>query len=434
MTFASHLIRFLPLSLFLAVMATPVTAVTPTPTQILTAHENGVPAARFFGQSMASNGSVLAIGAPQFSGGGATVAPGVVLLYQRVGGVWTFMQALQAPVPGNSDGFGHHLAFAGNQLLVSAPFSSVNGVVERGAVHVYQPVTNVYTHLQTIDPGIALSLSDWFAFHSSADGGWLALGVPLRGALDPGQVQLYYQDPDNGQWIYHSLLNGTANNGRFGIRVLMRGTRLLVAATEEVSSGNNRGYVYEFLRSGAGAAATWAQVQRFRLNGTGISVFGSALALSPNGNKLLVGAPFQTTPDGQTQVGTVVAFERTMGGSWTETARIAPPSTAQASNFGASVAFSGDQHALIGDIRERSSGLLTGGAHAFRDFTPNNWTRVTSWARGPGVDSDFMGGAIIAIGNQVLVSAPGIDVGASLNEGQVFVFDDALPLLRDGFE
>ncbi|MBK9657824.1 MAG: hypothetical protein IPO66_21380 [Rhodanobacteraceae bacterium] len=80
MTFASHLIRFLPLSLFLAVMATPVTAVTPTPTQILTAHENGVPAARFFGQSMASNGSVLAIGAPQFSGGGATVAPGVELL------------------------------------------------------------------------------------------------------------------------------------------------------------------------------------------------------------------------------------------------------------------------------------------------------------------------------------------------------------------
>ena len=434
MTFASRLIRFMFLSWLIAAMAAPATAVTPTPTQILTAHENGVPAAQFFGQSMASNGTVLAVGAPQFSGGGANVAPGLVLLYQRSGGAWTFVQSLQAPVPSNSDGFGYHLAFAGNQLLVSAPFSSVSGVSERGAVHVYQPVANVWTHLQTINPGIALGTSDWFAFHSSADGGWLALGVPLRGALDPGQVQLYYQDPDNGQWIYHSLLNGTANNGRLGIRVLMRGNRLLAAATEEVASGNNRGYVYEYLRSGAGAAATWAQVQRFRLNGTGISVFGSALALSPSGNKLLVGAPFQTTPDGQSQVGTVVGFERNIGGSWTETARIAPPNTAQAFNFGASIAFSGDLHALVGDIRERSSGVFAGGAHAFRDFTPNTWTRVTSWARGPGIESDFMGGAIIAIGNQVLVSAPGIDVGASVNEGQVFVFDDALPLLRDGFD
>lgn len=434
MKFASRVIRCMFFSLLIAAVTAPVTAVTPTPTQTLTAHENGVPAARFFGQSMASNGTILAIGAPQFSGGGATVAPGVVLLYQRGAGTWTFVQSLQAPVPSNSDGFGYHLAFAGNQLLVSAPFSTVAGVSQRGAIHVYQPVANVYTHLQTINPGIALSLSDWFAFHSSADGGWLALGVPLRGALDPGQVQLYYQDPDNGQWVYHSLINGTANNGRFGIRVLMRGNRLLVAATEEVSSGNNRGYVYEYLRNGAGAAATWAQVQRFRLNGTGISVFGSALALSPNGSKLLVGAPFQTTPDGQTQVGAVIAFERNMGGSWAETSRIAPPSLALAINFGASIAFSGDQHALVGDIRERSSGVLTGGAHAFRDYTPNNWTRVTSFSRGPGIELDFMGGGIIAIGNQVLVSAPGINVGASLDEGQVFVFDDALPLLRDGFD
>lgn len=426
--------KFLALAFLLAIAATPAMAVSPTPAQTLTAHEAGVPPATFFGQGLASNGTFLAIGAPQFFGGGGSFAPGVVLLYQRGAGGWTFAQSLQAPTPTNSDGFGYHLAFAGNQLLVSAPFSTVNGVSERGAVYVYQPIANVYTYRQTLEPGMAPSQFHWFGFHASAHDGWLALGVPDLAQQGPGLVQIYNQDPDTGDWAYHSLLNGTANNGRFGARVVMRGARLLVSAHEEIFSPGERGYAYEYLRSGVGLGATWAQVQRFRLNGTGVSVFGAALALSPNGSKLLVGAPNQSSPDGGAQVGAVVAFERNISGSWTETTRILPPNLATAFNFGASVTFSGDEHALVGDIRERPSGVFVGGAHAFRHFTPNNWRRAISWERGPGVALDLMGGSIIAIGGQVLVSAPGIDVGASLNEGHVFVFDDALPLLRDGFD
>ena len=62
-------------------------------------------------------------------------------------------------------------------------------------------------------------------------------------------------------------------------------------ASEEVFSGFTRGYVYEYQRSGMGAGATWTQLQRFRpTTPTNTSVFGSALALSPTGGTLLVGA------------------------------------------------------------------------------------------------------------------------------------------------
>lgn len=406
-------------------------AVVPTPNQTLTAHETGVPPARYFGQSMASNGQTLAVGAPYaVAGGGA--APGVVLLYQRGANGWNYVQALQAPVPANGDSFGFHLSFAGDQLLVSAPFSTASNVSERGIVYAYQPVANTYTLAQTINPGATVSSFEWFGFHSSADSGWLAISVPLRGAFDSGQVQLYYVDGDSGLWVYHSLVNGVANNGRYGLRVLLRGDRLLIGAPEEVATGNDRGFVYELQRSGVGASATWAQVQRFRITGSGISVFGAALALSADASRLLVGAPYQATPDGQATVGTVVAFTRGVGGAWTQSARIDPPSLSVARNFGGSLAFLGND-ILIGDIREGSASLL-GAAHGYRQVTPNTWVRMASWKRGTGSDSDFMGGSLIGIGTEVLIGAPGIDVGASLDEGQVFVFADALPLFRDGLE
>jgi|CXWL01.1.fsa_nt_gi hypothetical protein len=421
------------LACVLAVLAgSQAAGVTPAPSQTLTAHEAGVPPARFFGQSMASSGQWLAVGAPYATGGGGA-APGVVLLYHRSNNAWSFAQSLQAPVPANGDSFGYHLAFAGSQLLVSAPFSTVT-FNERGAVHVYAPVANVYTHVQTVNPGIALGTADWFGFHSSTDAGWLAIGVPLRGPFDAGQVHLYFQDPDTGEWIYHSLITGTANQGRLGIRMLMRGDRLLVSAPEEVDVGNNRGWVYAYLRTGSGVAATWTQVQRFRHVGNGISVFGAALALSPNGSRLLVGAPYQTTLDGQSTVGAAFAFERNLGGSWTQTVRLDPPDLARAANFGGSLGFSGEKDVLIGDIRENVSFTSLGAAHALREISPNRWVPMASWQRGPGAQLDFMGASVMAFGTEVLVAASGLDVGASVDEGQVFAFADALPLFRDGLE
>lgn len=397
-------------------------AQSPPATQTLTPLEPGVPASKFYGQAMSSNGSYLAISAPNVL---SSLTPGTVLLYRRVSGLWTFVQHLQAPVPANGDGYGTAVQFAGQQLLIGAPYATVSGASARGALYVYTLVANVYTLNDTVQPGVALGAGSAFGFHVHADGGWLAVGAPLSGA---GRVQIYYYDSDIERWIYHSQFLGAQTSVRHGIRVLVNGDRLLASATEEVLTGATRGYVYEYQRTGTGATATWAQVQRFRpTSATNVSVFGSALALSPTGDSLLVGAPFEA-PAGN-QDGAVFEFTRGVGGAWTEAARINPPS-ATALNFGGSIAYSNVAEVLIGDIRESD----VGAAYRYRKQPSGSWTRQSTFARGSGgVSEDFMGSAVLAIGDEAIISASGIN-GTNGDEGRTFVFAGALPLFRDGLE
>ena len=178
------------------------------------------------------------------------------------------------------------------------------------------------------------------------------------------------------------------------------------------------------------ASQTWSQVQRFSLSGGNTSVFGSALALSPDGYRLVVGAPFEFAGS---QQGAAIAFERGVSGLWTQAARVDAPIAANAENFGASIAFAGNSHILVGDIREGTSTFL-GAAHLYQRRTSAQWTHRFTWSRGAGVANDFMGTVVATAGDQALVSASGFDNGVSVDEGRVFVFDAALPLMHDGFE
>jgi hypothetical protein len=415
------------------VFAPAVKAQVPTPTQTLSAAQTGVAPARLFGQSISSNGQYLAIGAPYYSGASGGTSPGVALVFQRAGNTWNFLNQVQAPVPANGDGFGTNVSFIGSQLLVTAPYSTVGGLAQRGAVYSYNIVAGFYAHSQTINPGITMANGDWYGFQVSADAGWLAIGVPFGSPINAGEVQLFRYDADLEQWIYHSVINGSIAGGRHGIRVLMRGDRLLVGATEEPENVSTRGWAYEYQRTGSNAGATWAQVQRFRqLNGR-VSVFGSAFALSPNGSTLTIGAPYELVASGSSQTGAVFAFTRDGNGFWAQSARIDPPNLTLAENFGTSVSFSGENDLVIGDVREGASVPL-GAAHLYHRGGDGIWVKKASWQRGSGSSQDFMGVAVTTVDDQVVIGASGIDNGANLDEGRVYVYTNVLSLFRDSFE
>lgn len=436
-----HSMSLRSLLLILLLLCQPLCAQVPAPTQALTADGlSGAPVARFFGQSVSSNGQYLAVGAPFYGGGAGGTSPGVVVVYTRSGGQWVFLNAVQAPVPGNGDGFGYFVQFAGQQLLVGAPFSEVAGATQRGAAYVYQLNAGQFAHYQTLNPGVAVAAGDWFGFHVAADAGWLAVGVPRAGASSLGQVQLYRYDSNAELWLYHTALNGTASNGNFGQRVLLRSDRLLVGAPEEVLSGNTRGYVYEFLRTGAAAAAVYTQQQRFRpdsqiLNGSA-GVFGSALALSPDGSRLLVGSPFEQALVGGSQDGAVFAYTRGTGGNWTQRARIDSPAGSRAVNFGGSIVFHTDGSALIGDIRENDAAATPLGAvyQMHGNPTASYWSPGGFWRRGTGIADDFFGVSIALAGEEVIIGSSGYDDGAVANEGRAFAFASGLQLFGNGFE
>ncbi len=416
-----------------ALGAGPLAAQLPPPSQTLSALHPGVPPARYFGQALASSGQYLAVGAPYYFGGAGGSSPGVVVIFQRSGSSWNFLHAVQAPVPANGDGFGASVHFFGSQLLVGAPYSTVSGVTARGVVHRYNLVAGSFVHAQTLNPGITLANGDWFGFHLSANNGWLAVGIPFGGNNEVGQVHLYRYEAGPDQWTYHSLLNGGQTGSRHGIRVLMSSERLFVGAPEESALGSSRGWVYENLRSGSGASATWGLAQRIRHNNGAVSVLGSALALSPSGRTLAVGAPFELNLNQTSQTGAVMIFNRASNGLWVQSARLDPPNPSVALNFGNSLSMNSDTDVLIGDVREGGATQWGGGHHYARDAN-NNWNRAASWQRGSGNASDFMGSDVLAINDQALIGASGIDNGASADEGRVFVYSNALLLFRDGWE
>lgn len=430
--------RTLYLSVILAAasgVCTVAGAFNPAPDLSLAGAGAGLPTARFFGQSVSANGQNLAVGAP---GSAALGAPGSVWVYTRNGDDYTLLNVLQAPSPAAGDGFGQHVQFSGTSLIVGAPFRTVSGVSRRGEVYIYNLVAGQYTLAQTLVPGVALAQDDWFGFHLSADVGWLAVGVPRAGLNDEGQVQLYRYDGNLEAWVYHSAIDSALSNIRLGIRVLTRGTRVLVSAVDEFASPNtlSRGYVYEYLRSGNGAAATFAQAQKFRSSVQIVDspqAFGSALALSDDGTQLLVGAPFDLEADSD-QRGAAFAFTR-VGGQWVQAQRIASPAGAPAENFGASIAFNGNNRVLIGDFREAfGSAGQVGAVHQY-DLTGNigaqNWVLSRSWLRGAGTDQDFFGNALTFSDGHLIVGSSGHNDGANADVGRVYVYS---AVFRNGFE
>lgn len=424
-------------TLFALALPLSVVAVAPTPEQILTGIEPGLFTARDFGRSIASSGNFTAIGAP----GNATAGvPGSVWIYDRSGGTYALLDVLQAPSPAAGDGFGYHLTFADGQLIVGAPFRTVSGVAAHGEVFVYEQVAGAFTLQQTILPGTAVATNDWFGFHVSADSGWLAIGVPRAAANDRGQVQLYRYDASVTDWIYHSAITFSTNFSRFGTRVLTRGDRVFASAIGEKPSNLAAvaGFVYEYQRSGDGAAASFGQVQRFRPttfpSTDPVQAFGSSIALSPDASLLLVGAPADEESAGDVR-GAAYLFSR-VGGSWTQLQRLTSPAGARAESFGISASFGTNTQLVIGDFQETNLASVVAGA-AYEYTRPSTapgqtWSAARSFVNNSGVALDYFGAAVDNGSGLITVGAVGIDESGGVTDvGRGFVFSS---LYKDGFE
>ncbi len=412
--------------LLICALGFPVLAQVITPAQVLDP-PTPPPQERFHGQSVSSDGQYLAVGAPFYNGGTGGTSPGSVIIYRKLAGSWTFSQRLQAPTPVNGDGFGFHVELVGAQLIVSAPFSTVGGVAQRGAVYYYQRAgTSFGGSPQTIEPGTAPGANANFGFHHVQDDGWLAIGA-IRGGGGDGQVQLYRFDGDFEVWIYHSTLDLSLGSGsNFGVRTLLRGDRLLVTANAEQST---LGWAYEFERTGNGATAVWSQRQRFRPTAQsgigGSSSFGSALALTDDGLSLLIGAPNERPVNGGAIIGAVFAFERNGAGDWQQIQRFSNTSPAlTSSSFGSALAIDGS-YALVADIRAGMGTPKPGAVQRYARGTAGLWSAPTStYFFGASANDSFFGAAMSWRDGEAIIAAPLALVGGnpSLGSGQVFTY------------
>jgi len=310
-----------------------------------------------FGASVAlsANASTAVVGAPGDAGGA-----GAVFVYERLGEEWVQQAKLTGPGELGAGRFGAAVALSadGSTALVGAPGDNAGA----GAAWLFTPTEGV----------------------------WTAEGEKLTGAGESGAAQLGSSvalTPD----ATTALVGGPGDNAGIGA-------------------------AWAYVRSGG----VWTP-QGEKLTGLdelGAARFGSAVALSSDGNTALIGAP-RDNPllGGGGYFGAAWGVERS-GGAWSQQTKLAPQ-TAIGGNpeIGTSVALSGDGNtALLGDTDDEGYPYWYGrtGTSWSQEWPENEAFPKT----GAGYETHF--GASLALtpdGYAAIVGGPGDNGGAGAGWG-----------------
>lgn len=290
---------------------------------------------------MSADGLTLIVGGVGEDGSGSGINPpdnnlltqaGAAYVFTRatIGGAWSQQAYLKASNPGYDDVFGTAVAISndGNTVIVGAPREDSNAIGvngnqsnnttgDAGAAYVFTRSGSTWTqqaYLKASNTGG----SDWFGFSVavSGDGNTVAVGAyredgssyvinpsDNNGTVDSGAIYVFTRS--GSTWTSQATIK--ASNGgyddRFGFSVALStdGNTLAAGANREDSStvginssSNNSagdsGAAYIFSRTGT----SWIQQAYIKAGNTGGSdYFGYSVGLSGDGNKLIIGAPFE---------------------------------------------------------------------------------------------------------------------------------------------
>ena len=204
----------------------------------------------------------------------------------------------------------------------------------------------------------------------SADGGVIAIGAqeysePERSS---GAVHVFARGSD-GRWHPQQIVLNPqpAFGDLFGSSVeLSADGRLLVVGHEtDDDRGRDAGAVHVFRFDGA----AWTRIAKLTAsNGRSDDHFGKDVAVTRDGQRILVGAPDRDS-GGATSTGVVHVFDRIQNG-WSETARIEPLDLMAGDLFGDSLDVSADGHRVI-------VGGFTPTAQIF-EAKNDAWTRIAA--------------------------------------------------------
>jgi hypothetical protein len=252
----------------------------------------------------------------------------------------------------------------------------------------------------------------------SADGGWLVAGAELDdgAGFNAGAAHVMHR---MGDWTYNARLvaDDTEPFDRFGRAVAIAGDghAILIGALFHDSILPDAGSAYVFVREGA----AWVQQARLAASDPDWSdLLGFSVAISAHGSRAAIGAP--ADDDGGTQSGSVYVFERD-GITWTQTAKLTAADATIGSEFGSSVAMTPDGTRILVGARA-SLNTSAGAAYVFR-IDGTRWIQEAKLVSEDAQGGDRFGGAvgIDAAGTCAVVGARGQDQYGE-NAGAAYVF------------
>ncbi len=317
-----------------------------------------------FGYHIALDGDTLAISA--FGYDGKRGNSGRVYLYESTGTGWKLESTLQAPTPRSRERFGYNVALSGDTLAV-ATLRGRDGAPSGGDVFIFQRDDDDWEHQQSIEiPGS----SDRFGQSIALDGDLLAIGSFAnddecrRYINDTGTVTLYRRDDDEWEKITDLKADNAGGGDRFGFSLALSGKTLAIGAICEDSNahgdnndGTEVGAVYLFTEQ----AGQWRQRAYIKEPAPrSHNLFGFRVAL--DGNLLAIGAPLSDLKGEDTGIAYLYQGAEAQ---WTVLTTIQPTDVKPFDEFGVDLELR-DGHLLIGSTQpQQGAATSTGKVYSY---------------------------------------------------------------------
>lgn len=386
-------------------------------------------AGSIFGYSidMDSDGGYIVIGAPEPLG---PAYEGKVYTFFGSSSSWTEKSILTYGGDAELNNYGNDVAISAdaNVLAVGRPRSySTNA----GGIHIYKRYGFVWDEIAEVTPE-DYEAFDYFgnAIALSPEGNILVGSAYLRAVntvTDKGAAYVYYIS-DGWEPItseeYVEQQNVTSDNVQeddlFGQAVAIdykSGKYLAVGAPGDNIEATDAGAVFTYERYGE----QWTAGTILYPDTTAAeSEFGYALAMSEEGDQLLIACPGATV-SGQTTAGKVEYWERGSGG-WGRVETIEPPSAVTTNRFGNAISISKDGlTCIIGEeLADPGATSAAGSAHIFT-FDGTTWSLHTTLSHGAATINDYFGSEVFMNkdGTRAIISA----AGRGAYDGEVYVYN-----------
>jgi hypothetical protein len=349
-----------------------------------------------FGFSVAIDGDVALVGAPECDRSGA-----------NSGAVYAFEKGQGAIDLGRDDTsafgeFGHAVALNGNLALIGKPGDSEFGK-DAGAAYLYR--RDDRKHWNRVGRLVAADAAAGERFGESVaiEENTVLAGSYGYGIRGTGSVYVFQED-ERGVWRQQAKLDSGINtpDDRFGCQIAIDGNLVVVGAS---GSNTNSGVVYLFERDGSG---NWSKLIGLTPpGGRANSFFGDAVALWDR--TVVVGAP---------GIGSVFLFREDDSGKWQQVAKLYGDDATLPAGFGRSVAISA-KGLIVGAPQMLDP---AGAAYLFKSNSDGVWQRTSKIALPAPPSRRWFGNAMAVSGEALLVGARYAD-GNAPTSGAAYLLD-----------
>ncbi|MEE8451940.1 MAG: S8 family serine peptidase, partial [Thermoguttaceae bacterium] len=311
----------------------------------------------WFGSSVAIDGDVAIVGAPDDDGPGIFDSDfGSAYIFRFDGNAWVQEQRLVAADAGYEHHFGNAVAISGDTALIGANYDDQSGTLS-GAAYIFHFDGNQWVQQQKLMAANA-ERSDFLGHSVSLSGEMAVLGAvgDDDGGTNAGSALVFRFDGQ--QWIEtQTLIADDADRGEsFGESVAIDGTTLIVGARSEDHAGPYSGAAYAFHFDGD----QWTQQQKLTASDADrYDSFGQTVAVS--GQIAVVGA--YGNSDAGPSSGSAYVYEFD-GTQWTEQQKLLAGDANASDRFGTTVAIGG-RRVIVGADGHDAGSSNAGAIYAF---------------------------------------------------------------------